>query len=42
LQSYFLGELKPHTKIQNPTISPSGRKETAGERGSYLMILVDT
>ena len=31
-KSYFFCELKPHTKFQNPTITPSGRKVTGAER----------
>ena len=30
-KSYFFGELKPHTKFQNPMIIPSGRKVTQAE-----------
>ena len=30
-KSYFFCDLKPHAKFRNPTITPSGRKETAGE-----------
>jgi hypothetical protein len=32
LKSYFLGDLKPHSKFQNPTITSSGRKVTFLER----------
>jgi hypothetical protein len=28
----FFCELKPHAKFRNPTITPSGRKVTSGER----------
>ena len=31
-KSYFFCELKPHAKFRNPTITPSGRKVTQGER----------
>ena len=31
-KSYICRELKPHGKFQNPTITPSGRKVTQGER----------
>ena len=32
-KSYFFGDLKPHAKIQNPTITLSGRKVSEAERG---------
>ena len=31
-QILFFGDLNPHAKFRNPTITPSGRKVTAGER----------
>jgi hypothetical protein len=31
-KSYFWCDLKPHAKIQNPTITPSGRKVSEAER----------
>ena len=30
-KSYFFGDLKPHAKFGNPTITPSGRKVTTSE-----------
>jgi hypothetical protein len=32
LNSYFLFDLKPHAKFQNPTIIPSERKLSEAER----------
>ena len=40
-KSYICRELKPHGKFQNPTITPSGRKVTQGEREEEEKI-VDT
>jgi hypothetical protein len=33
-QILFFSDFKPHAKLQNPTIIPSGRKLNAGERES--------
>ena len=31
-KSYFLCDLKPHAKFENPRTTPSGKKVTGGER----------
>ena len=38
---YFLCDLNPHSKIRNPTITPSGRKVSGGEEKKTPLI-VDT
>ena len=43
-KSYFFGELKPHTKFKNPTITPSGRKVSVVEerKREKTPLIVDT
>jgi hypothetical protein len=40
-KSYFFGDLKPHAKFRNPTISSSGRKVCGGERKIKITIITN-